>query len=133
FRWIHQKQEGPGTFHSEVYAHEQALTEQTMQDALRIRDWFNLHQERLRQPEKAAAEDDVWHKAKAILGDRSSVIGITARDLYKNRGVFANVEDTNRFLSEWVSEGRIERSVEKARVVLTATWEGCSDFLILPR
>jgi len=113
FRCIRQKQESAGTFHSEVYAHEQQLDERTMQNALRIRDWFNLHQARLRQPEKTAAEDDAWHKAKAILGDRSSVIGITARDLYKNRGLFTSVEDTNRFLSKWVSEGRIERFQRK--------------------
>ena len=43
----------------------------TARDALRIRDWFNLHQDALRMSQRAAADDDAWRKAQSMMRDRS--------------------------------------------------------------
>jgi hypothetical protein len=107
FRCIHQAQESQGTFHSELYAHASNLDGDTMQDALQIRDWFNEHQERLRAPERSAAEDGAWHKVQVMMRERP-VTGITTRDLYNNRKVCATAEQAERLLKQWKSEGRIQ-------------------------
>jgi hypothetical protein len=45
-------------------AHEHALTEETMRNAIIIRDWFKAHQERMRGPEQAAEEEAIWDKVE---------------------------------------------------------------------
>jgi hypothetical protein len=106
FRCISQLQESEGTFHSKVYAHEAALDEQSMSDAIRIRDWFNQHQERLRGPQRAAVEDEAWRKAQLMMSERPG-LGITGRDLYNSRKVCGNAREAEALLNKWRSEGRI--------------------------
>ena len=74
-------------------------------DALRIRDWFNQHQDALRTPQRAAADDDAWDKAQAMMRDRSPAVGITARDLYNGRRVCSDSETAQRLLTQWETEG----------------------------
>ena len=57
FRHVEMKQSGEATYNARMHAHEHPVDEQTARDALRIRDWFTLHQEALRTPQRAAADD----------------------------------------------------------------------------
>jgi hypothetical protein len=102
-----------GTCGARMFGHERTLDARTARDALRIRDWFNLHQDALRKPQRAAASEDAWHKAQAMMRDRSPAIGITARDLYNNRLICGNRSQAEKFLVEWVREGRVERFQRK--------------------
>jgi hypothetical protein len=106
FRHVDIEQGGPGTFHARMQAHNHALDEHSVRNALRIRDWFNLHQDRLRTPQRAAVEDDAWDKTKRMLRDNSPA-GITARDLYNGRRVCGNSETAQRLLTQWEKEGKI--------------------------
>jgi hypothetical protein len=102
------EQRSEGTFGATMQAHNHSVDESTVRGALRIRDWFNLHQEALRTPQRAAADDDAWRKAQSMMGDRSSAIGITARDLYNGRRVCSNANEAQRLLTQWETEGRVE-------------------------
>jgi hypothetical protein len=102
------EQEGPGTFHAQMQAHNHAVDEHSVRNALRIRDWFNLHQDALRTPQRAAVEDDAWHKAQAMMRDRSPAVGITARDLYNGRRVCGDSQTAQRLLTQWETEARVE-------------------------
>jgi Protein of unknown function (DUF3987)/CHC2 zinc finger len=113
FRFIRQTQRGPGTFHSEVYAHEQPLDEETMCHALEIRDWFNRHQERLRGSQRADAEEKAWHRAKGLLADRSPAMGITARDFFRGYRTCGSVKEARRLLEKWTAEARLEKFTRK--------------------
>lgn len=104
-------------------AHEHPVDEQTARDALRIRDWFTLHQGALRTPQRAAADDEAWDKVEAMLRDRAPTFGITARDLYNGRRVCRDAAAAERLLSLWASEGRLvsfERKPEGAGRPTTA-------------
>jgi Protein of unknown function (DUF3987) len=107
FRWVEFKPGSDGKLHAQMEAHSHALDEHSVRNALRIRDWFNLHQDRLRTPQRAAADDDAWHKAQAMMRERPAV-GITPRDLYTGRRVCGDSETAKRFLTQWESEGRVE-------------------------
>jgi Protein of unknown function (DUF3987)/CHC2 zinc finger len=47
-------------------AHEHALTEETMRNAIISRDWFKAHQERMRGPEQAEEDEDLWKKVEKL-------------------------------------------------------------------
>jgi hypothetical protein len=79
-----------------------------VRSALQIRDWFTQHQDALRTPQRAAADDDAWHKTQAMMRDRSATVGITARDLYNGRRVCRNADEAQRLLTQWETEGRVE-------------------------
>jgi hypothetical protein len=108
FKHVTIEQETAGTFHAQLFGHERTLDEQTARDALQIRDWFNLHQDRLRMPQRAAADDDAWCKAQAMMRDRSAAIGITPRDLYNARRVCRDADEAHRLLRQWEVLGRVE-------------------------
>jgi hypothetical protein len=108
FRWVEFKQGSDGKPHAQMQAHNHALDEHSVRNALRIRDWFNLHQDALRTPQRAAVEDDAWHKAQAMMRDRSRDFGITARDLYNGRRVCGDSVTAQRLLTQWGTEGRVE-------------------------
>jgi hypothetical protein len=108
FRHLEIKQKSEGTFNAQHHAHEHSLDEQTTRDALRIRDWFIQHQENLRRPQRAAADDDAWHKTQAMMRDRSAAIGITPRDLYSGRRICRDADEAQRLLTQWRIEGRVE-------------------------
>ena len=90
-----------------------SLDEQTLRDALRTRDWFTLHQENLRKPQRAAADEHARLKVKSLMLDRSPAVGITARDLYNGRLVCADAETAQKLLKQWTAEGRIEEFQRK--------------------
>ncbi len=94
-----------GTYNATMHAHEHDLDEATMRDALRIRDWFNEHQNELRAPERAAADDSAWERAEALI--RSMPAGVTARDLYNGRRVCNDATTAKRLLGEWEKQGRV--------------------------
>ena len=75
------EQRSAGTYNARMHGHEHSLDVDTMRKALRVRDWFTLHQENLRKSQRTAADEQAWQKAKSVMLDRSSA-GITARDLY---------------------------------------------------
>lgn len=107
YKHVEMKQSGEATYNARMRAHEHSLDEQTARDALAIRDWFTLHQEALRTPQRAAADDDAWDKAEAMLRARAATHGITARDLYNGRRVCRDAEAAQRLLAVWVSEGKL--------------------------
>jgi uncharacterized protein DUF3987/CHC2-type zinc finger protein len=108
FKHVDIEQSGPGTFRATMRAHNHSVDEATVRCALQIRDWFNQHQEILRRPQRAAADDDAWRKAQAMMRDRSRDVGITARDLYNGRHACGNAEEARRLLTQWLAEGRVE-------------------------
>ena len=108
FRHVDIERRSEGTFGARMQAHNRSVDEDSVRDALQIRDWFNRHQENFRTPQRAAADDDAWHKAKAMMGDRSPTVGITARDLYNGRRVCSDSETAQRLLTQWKNEARIE-------------------------
>ncbi len=123
YRHVEMKQSGEATYNARMHAHEHRVDEQTVRDALRIRDWFTLHQEALRAPQRAAVDDDAWEKAEAMLRDRAASFGITGRDLYNGRRVCRDAAAAERLLTVWVSEGRLisfERKPEGAGRPTTA-------------
>jgi uncharacterized protein DUF3987 len=90
------------------HGHEHPVDGETFRDAVRIRDWFNLHQENLRKSQRAFADDDAWGTAQAIMRNRSPQFGITSRDLYTGRRVCGTAAEAQRLLAQWKTEGRIE-------------------------
>jgi hypothetical protein len=99
FLQVEIKKRSEGTYGARMFGHEpnfDKLDEQTVRNALQIRDWFNRHQDALRTPQRAAADDDAWHKAQAMMRDRSAMVGITARDLYSGRRVCGDSETAQR-------------------------------------
>jgi len=108
FHCIRRVKQSDGTFHSEACAHEHPIDEATMRDALRLRDWFNWHQQRFLVAQQAADEGRVWGRMKTILNERSSAVGVTKRDLWR-RGVFSSRDEESRCLEQWVKERWIER------------------------
>ncbi len=108
FRLCEIEQRGAGTYGARMHGHERSLDAATMRDALQIREWFSKHQDALRGPQRAAADDDAWDKAHAMLRDRATTFGITARDLYNGRRVCNNAPAAERLLTLWVSEGKLE-------------------------
>jgi hypothetical protein len=107
FRHVDIEQEGPGTFHAQMQAHNHAVDEHSVRNALRIRDWFNLHQDALRTPQRAAADEDAWHKAQAMIRERATAVGVTLRDLYDGRRVCRDSQTAKRLATQWETEGRI--------------------------
>jgi hypothetical protein len=101
FKHVTIEQESAGTFHAQLFGHERDLDKQTAHQALQIRDWFNLHQDALRTPQRAVADDDAWHKAQAMMRDRSATTGITPRDLYNGRRVCCDADEAQRLLTQW--------------------------------
>ncbi len=107
YKHVEMKQSSEATYNARMRAHEHPVDEQTARDALAIRDWFTLHQEALRTPQRAAADDDAWTKVEAMLRDRAANHGITTRDLYNGRRVCRDADAAQRLLSLWVSEGKL--------------------------
>ncbi|MEO5721072.1 MAG: DUF3987 domain-containing protein [Chthoniobacterales bacterium] len=123
YKHVEMTRSGEAIYNARMRAHEHPVDEQTARDALRIRDWFTLHQEALRTPQRAAADDDAWDKTEAMLRDRAPAFGITVRDLYNGRRVCRDADASVRLLSLWVSEGRLtafERKPEGAGRPTTA-------------
>ncbi len=107
YKHVEMKQSGEATYNARMRAREHPVDEETAREALAIRDWFTLHQEALRTPQRAAADDDAWSKAETMLRDRAANHGITARDLYNGRRVCRDADAAQRLLSLWVSEGKL--------------------------
>ncbi len=101
----------PGHYNSMLHGHARDLDEETMRNALQIRDWFSLHQKSLREPERVAAEDSVWEKAQEFMRDHPA--GATARDLYTGKRVFRDAAQASRLLAEWVENKWIVASERK--------------------
>ncbi len=113
FRHVAITQRSEGTFNAVHHAHEQAVSEETFRDALRIRDWFTQHQENLRKPERAAADEEALLKVQTVMKTRSPAVGITARDLYNGRKVCDNAEAAQKLLEQWKAEGSVEEFQRK--------------------
>jgi hypothetical protein len=97
------------SWHSKCHAHEKPLAEETMYGAQKIRDWFNVHQDWLRAPQRVAMEDATWKKMEALLLDspkKGLNAGVTRRDLYRNRRVCSK-EMVDQLLGSWISKGKI--------------------------
>ena len=107
FRCIRRVKGSDGRFHSEAYAEKHLIDEATMEDARRIRDWFNKHQERMRRPETEKAREDFADWLKRKFRDVSTKVGITAREIYRN-GKFSEVQ-TKQFLEEFRIQGKVDR------------------------
>jgi len=105
------EQRGAGTYNARMLGHEHRLDAETMRKALRIRDWFNKHQEKLRAPERAAADDSAWERAESLM--RSMPAGITARDLYTGHRVCPDAASAGRLLAQWLEQGRIVAFLRK--------------------
>jgi hypothetical protein len=114
FRHVEFKQGDDGKPHAQMEAHNHALDEHSLRNALRIRDWFNLHQDRLRTPQRAAADEDAWHKAQTMMRERDPAVGITARDLCTGYRVCRDSKTAEHLLTQWETEARIE-SFERKR------------------
>jgi Protein of unknown function (DUF3987)/CHC2 zinc finger len=108
FRHVEIEQRSQGTFGAQMQAHNHVVDERSVRDALRIRDWFNRHQDALRTPQRTKVEDDAWHTTQAMLRDRCPAVGITARDLYNGRRVCGDSKTAQRFLTQWETEGKVE-------------------------
>ena len=108
FHCIRRVKQSDGTFHSEACAHEHPIGEATMRDALRLRDWFNWHQQKFLVSQLEADEEKTRRKMKTILDERSSAVGVTRRDL-RRRNVFSSRGEESRCLDQWMKEGWIER------------------------
>jgi Protein of unknown function (DUF3987)/CHC2 zinc finger len=108
FRHVDIEKRKEGTYGARMQAHNRSVDENSVRGALQIRDWFNHHQGTLRTPQRAAADDDAWHKTQAMMRDRSAAIGITTRDLYNGRRVCRNADEAQRLLTQWETEGRVE-------------------------
>lgn len=113
FRHVEIKQRSEGTFNAVHHAHEHPVGEETVRDALRIRDWFTLHQENQRKPQRAAVDEDALQKAQAMMKARSPAFGITARDLYNSRKVCDNAEAARKLLEQWKADGNVEEFERK--------------------
>jgi Protein of unknown function (DUF3987) len=121
FRHCEIEQRGAGTYGARMHGHEHDLDAETMRNALRVRDWFNAHQERLRAPERVAADDSAWERAEAVM--RSMPAGITARDFYNGGRVCHDATTARRLLAQWQEQGRVvsfERKPEGAGRPTTA-------------
>jgi hypothetical protein len=81
-------------------AHDHDLTEETMRNAIIIRDWFKAHQERLRGPQQVAEEEDKWRKIERMLNGRWKKKGIRARDLISHR-FCTNMEEAEQLLDRF--------------------------------
>ncbi len=108
FRHIAIEQRAPGTYGAKMHGHEHPLDEETMRNALTIRDWFSTHQRAFLAPQRVAADDASWEKAEELVKPRAREVGITARDLYIGHRVCRDAASAERLLSEWKEEGRIE-------------------------
>ena len=108
FSHVDIEQRSEGTYGARMFGDERDLNEQTARNALQIRDWFNRHQDALRAPQRAAADDDAWRKAQTMMRDRSPAVGITTRDLYNGRRVCRSSVEAQRLLTQWLAEGRVE-------------------------
>lgn len=89
------------------------MSEETFRGALRIRDWFTLHQENLRKPERAAAAEEALHKVQTMMKTRSPAVGITARDVYNGRKFCDDAEAAQKLLEQWKAEGSVEEFQRK--------------------
>jgi hypothetical protein len=107
FTHVEILQESPGRHHAVHRGHECPLDDQTFRNALQIRNWFTLHQENLRKPQRAAADENDWHKAQTLMRSRDRNVGITPRDLI-NLGIAKSRQEADEYLARWKTEGRIE-------------------------
>lgn len=89
---------------ADVFAHERPLSEQTARDALRLLEWFTIHQRGLLAPHREAARESKWEKVKAR-GEKAGSL-IAARDLVAAR-VAADAREAEQLLEGWVTEGRL--------------------------
>jgi hypothetical protein len=80
-------------------AHEHALTEETMRNAIIIRDWFKAHQERLRGPEQAVEEDAMWAKVEKLT---KSYPELTARQVCRHH-ICETMKEAEQLLDRFVS------------------------------
>jgi len=101
-----------GTIRYEAYAHEHPIDEATMRDALRIRDFFNWHQERFRIPQQTAVVDAAWAKIQVMCRERSAARGITVRDL--RRKVGGTNQEAEQILAQLEREGRIRKILRES-------------------
>jgi hypothetical protein len=86
---------------AEVYAHEQPLSEQTARNALRLLEWFTLHQSALLAPHREAARASKLEKIKALCPKKD--YEISARDLVAAR-VASDAKEATQLLEQWVTE-----------------------------
>jgi hypothetical protein len=91
---------------ADVFAHERHLSEQTARNAVRLLEWFTIHQRGLLAPHRQAARERNWEKVKA-LGQKERAGGIVAAgDLLSSR-VVDNAKEAEQILQGWVTEGRL--------------------------
>jgi replicative DNA helicase len=86
---------------AEVYAHERPLSEQTARNALRLMEWFTLHQTALLAPHREAARAGKLDKIKALCPRKD--YEISARDLVAAR-VASDAKEATQLLEQWVTE-----------------------------
>jgi hypothetical protein len=116
-RCIRQKKDD-GKWHSEVYAHEERLSKETMEDALAIvRDFFVPHQKEFRKIEQAKAEEKAWKKTEGMfLACRARKLEIGPRDLYTGHKVCSTSDEAKRLLTKWEREGRLLEVIRPSKV-----------------
>jgi len=93
----------------ECRGHEIQLAEQTMRDALRIRDWFKASLAAMTSHQKATARDEAFFRLEGLaLRYHWEESGITAREL-QTHGFAKNAEAARKLLEGWAGEGKLER------------------------
>jgi len=86
---------------AEVFAHERPLSEQTARNALRLWEWFTLHQTVLLAPHREAARASKLERIKALCPKKD--YEISARDLVSAR-VASDAKEATQLLEQWVIE-----------------------------
>jgi hypothetical protein len=86
---------------AEVFAHERPLSEQTARNALRLLEWFTLHQTGLLAPHREAARASKLERIKALCPKKD--YEISARDLVSAR-VASDAKEATQLLEQWVTE-----------------------------
>ena len=116
-RCIRQKKDA-GKWHTEVYAHEEPLSKETMEDALAIvRDFFVPHQKEFRKVEQDKAEEKAWKKTEGMfLACRARKLEIGPRDLYTGHKVCSTSDEAKRLLTKWEREGRLFEVIRPSKV-----------------
>ena len=86
---------------AEVDAHERPLSEQTARNALRLLEWFTLHQTGLLAPHREAARASKLERVKVLCIKKE--YEISARDLVAAR-VASDAKEATQLLEQWVTE-----------------------------
>jgi hypothetical protein len=88
-------------------AHKHDLTEETMRCALIVRDFCNVDQYEMRQPQVEKAEDKMRETVIALM-QKHPVTGVTARDCARSSRICRNADEVNKVFEALVREEIVE-------------------------